>query len=310
MALRFNTKDRRILSLIAEHGILTVTQIAALTRRSRQVVRRRMRFFISEGLIMTRMRGYGRGPGRPEDIIFFTEKGVMFCRNEGIISDQVTCITEKTIEALPINHCLLVNWFHIHSLEIERAISKLSVHYLSSNLTSLERNEHNESIPNLHIRMENEAGETFQFIPDAVFSIRNEKIEKELLFFLEVDMGTEPISSRLPNSNDIRQKILNYQALFRSGHYKTFEEIFEAKFNGFRLLFLVNSAARLASLSRLVQEMPPSDFIWLTNQEKMFSDGLSAEIWVRGGKTDSPQQSIIGPDLAIQTAVMDRTTKF
>jgi len=305
MALRFNTKDKRMLSLIAEHGILTVTQIAAFTERSRQVVRRRMRFFISEGLIMTRMRGYGRGPGRPEDIIFFTEKGVMLFRNEGIIADQVTCITEKTIEALPIDHCLLVNWFYIHSLKIERAISKLSVHYLSSNLTSLERNEHNESIRNLHIRMKNEAGETFQFIPDAVFSIRNEKIEKELLFFLEVDMDTEPISSWVRNSKDIRQKILNYQALFRNGHYRTFEEIFKAKFNGFRLLFLVNSAARLASLSRLAQEMPPSDFIWLTNQEKMFSDGLSAEIWVRGGKTDRSPQSIIGSDLATQAPVMD-----
>lgn len=305
MGLRFNTKDKRILSLISEHGILTVTQLAALTQRSRQVVRRRMRFFISEELILTRMRGYGRGPGRPEDIIFLTEKGVMLLRNEGIISDHVICVTEKTIDALPIDHDLLVNWFYIHSLQIERALSKLSVHTLTPDFTSLKRNDNSESIPNSRIRVENEAGETFQFIPDAVFSIRNKKIEKVLLFFLEVDMDTEPISSRVRNPKDVRQKILNYQVLFRRGYYKTFEEIFKAKFNGFRLLFMVNSPARLASLSRLVQEMPPSDFIWLTNQEKMFSDGLSAEIWVRGGKTDRPPQSIIGSDLATQTPVLD-----
>ena len=120
-----------------------------------------------------------------------------------------------------------------------------------------------------------------------------------------VEMGSVSISNRVRNSKDVRQKILNYQALFRSGDYKSFEDIFKAKFNGFRLLFLVNSAARLASLSRLVEEMPPSDFIWLTNQEKMFSDGISAEIWVRGGKIDRPPQSIIGPNLATQSPVLE-----
>lgn len=137
MILKLSAKDKRNLSLIAEHGILTVPQIAALTQRSRQVVRWRMRFFISEDLIVTRMRGYGRGPGRPEDVVFLSEKGVMLLRNEGNIVDQLTCITEKTIDALPIDHGLLVNWFCIHLVQIERAISKLSVSYLISNLSSL-----------------------------------------------------------------------------------------------------------------------------------------------------------------------------
>ena len=34
MALRFNKKDKRILSLIAEYGILTVPQLAALTQNT------------------------------------------------------------------------------------------------------------------------------------------------------------------------------------------------------------------------------------------------------------------------------------
>ncbi|MCP4630061.1 MAG: hypothetical protein GY850_42110 [bacterium] len=106
-------------------------------------------------------------------------------------------------------------------------------------------------------------------------------------------MDTEPVASPDRSPKNIRQKILNYQAIFRNGFYKRYGKIFNTKFNGFRLLFLTNSPTRLASLSRLVQEMPPSDFIWLTNQEKMFSDGSSAEIWVRGGKTDRPPQSII-----------------
>jgi len=35
----------------------------------------------------------------------------------------------------------------------------------------------------------------------------------------------------------------------------------------------------------------------------MFSDGISAEIWDRGGKTDHPPESIIGSNLATQSPI-------
>ena len=110
-------------------------------------------------------------------------------------------------------------------------------------------------------------------------------------------MGTETRASLDRNPGDIRQKILNYKALFRAGHYKRYEGIFESTYKGFRLLFLVNSPSRLVSLCRLVQEMPPSDFVWLTEQNQMFSQGLAANIWVRGGKNNNSLQSILGPQL-------------
>jgi hypothetical protein len=118
-------------------------------------------------------------------------------------------------------------------------------------------------------------------------------------------MDTEPIASLDRSPNDIRQKVINYQAIFRNGNYKRFENIFGFKFNGFRLLFMTNSPTRSTSLSRLVREMPPSDFIWLTNQGEMFSHGLASEIWVRGGKIDQPAQSIIGSNLAAKTSVIE-----
>jgi hypothetical protein len=76
--------------------------------------------------------------------------------------------------------------------------------------------------------------------------------------------------------------------------------VFDSKFNGFRLLFLANSATRLVSLCKLVQGMPPSDFVWLVDQGKMFSSGLSAKIWVRGGREEDPPESILGPKLACE----------
>jgi hypothetical protein len=187
-------------------------------------------------------------------------------------------------------------------IQVEKTIPDLIVNPHAPGF--IMKNNENHGFFDPRIRIDSE-DDFIEFIPDGIFTIWHKGLEKGLLFFLEVDRDTEPVASMDRNPKDIRQKILNYQAIFRNGYYKRFEEIFHIKFNGFRLLLLTNRLARSTSLSRLVQEMPPSDFIWLKNQEKMFSDGLSAEIWARGGKTDMPPQSIIGSNLAVETPVLD-----
>lgn len=295
MDSKLNKGDKQILSLIALYRILTVSQLAALTQRSRQVVRRRLRYLSDEGFIINRMRGYGRSSGRPEEIIFLAEKAASILKDEGLFSEIVPLISPKNIDAIAVDHDMLINWFYIHLIQVENSIPDLIVNPHAPGFVM--KNNENHGFFDPRIRIESE-DDLIEFIPDGIFTIWHKGMQKGLLFFLEVDMDTEPVASMARNSKDIRQKILNYQSIFRNGYYKHFEEIFHFRFNGFRLLFLTNSPARSAALSHLVQEMPPSDFIWLTNQEKMFSDGLSAEIWARGGKTDQPPQSIIGSNLA------------
>jgi len=302
MDSRLSKGDRKILSLIAVYRILTVNQLAAITRRSRAVIRRRLRFFSGKNLLMTKTRGFGRGPGRPEEIIFLTEEAAKILKNEGLFSENVPLITRENIDSLFVDHDLLINWFYIHLIQMEKSVPDLTINPHAPGFV-LKHKKKTYGFFDSRIRIKT-GDEFIEFIPDGMFSAYHSGIGKSLLFFLEVDMDTESIASLDRNTKDVRQKILNYQALFRSGYYKRYGKIFNSKFNGFRLLFLVNSPARLDSLSRLVQEMPPSDFIWLTNQKKMISDGLSAEIWVRVGKTAQPPQSIIGPDLAMQTPVI------
>ena len=302
MDSRLNKGDKQILSLIALYRILTVSQLAALTQRSRQVIRRRLRYLSDEGFIINRMRGYGRSSGRPEEIIFLAEKSAGILKNEGLFSESIPLIAPKNIDAIAVDHDLLINWFYIHLIQVEKSIPGLTIEPWSPGFLMNSQGGYSFFDPRIRIGSEDDS---IEFIPDGIFTIWHKGMQKGLLFFLELDMDTEPVASLDRNPKDVRQKILNYQAIFQNGHYKRFEKIFGLKFNGFRLLFLTNSPARSASLSRLVQEMPPSDFIWLTNQEKMFSDGLSAEIWARGGKTDRPPQSIIGLNLVTKTPVMD-----
>ncbi len=302
MDSKLNKGDKQILSFIALYRILTVSQLAALTQRSRQVIRRRLRYLSGEDLIINRMRGYGRSSGRPEEIVLLAEKAASILKNEGSFLESIPLISPKNIDAIAVDHDLLINWFFIHLIQVDNSIPDLAIEPWSPGFLTNNQGSHVFFDPRIRIESEDDF---IEFIPDGIFTVWHKELEKGLLFFLEVDMDTEPVASMDRNSKDIRQKILNYQAIFRSGHYKRFENVFQFKFNGFRLLFLTNSSTRSTSLSRLFQEMPPSDFIWITNQEKMFVEGLSAEIWTRGGKKDQAPQSILGPDLAIKFPLLD-----
>ena len=143
-------------------------------------------------------------------------------------------------------------------------------------------------------------------IPDGVFTVTNKESEKTLLFFLEVDMGTESMVNKKRIPGDIRHKIISYQALYRSNQYKRYKFFFDAELNGFRLLFLTASPGRKKSICDLLQTMSPSDFIWVADQEKMFSSGISAEIWARGGRYDKPPESILNNRFAFKESVEDK----
>jgi len=302
MGLRLNRGDKKILSLISLYRILTVSQLAAITQRSRQVIRKRLRFLFSKNLILMKMRGFGRGSGRPETIISITETAAELLLNKGVFSEINSLIPKKNIDFLAVDHELLINWFYIHLIQIHQSLPDLTINPHAPCFLLNNEKKHYEFFKSL-IRIE--TGDDFiEFVPDGIFTIRHKGIGKSLLFFLEIDMGTESMASLGRNSNDVRQKISNYQALFRTGHYKCYEEIFKSKYNGFRLLFLVNSSSRLVSLCRLAQEMPPSNFIWLTDQERMFTNGVSADIWVQGGQYEEPPRSILGSNLACKAPVL------
>ena len=120
MSGKITKADIKLLSSIAEYKFLTVKQLAALSQRSQQVIRRRLRLFKSEYLVVMKERGFGKGPGRLENIIILSEKGMELLRDEDILSSHGIYITDKTKPPMFIDHDLLVNWFFIHLLQIGR----------------------------------------------------------------------------------------------------------------------------------------------------------------------------------------------
>lgn len=294
MAFRLAPTDIEMLRAIAEYRIMTSPQLAALLSRSKKGVRDRIRRLIAEGLLEEAARGRGQHPGRPERVVFLCKLAVTILRERGLIDSQVPNddITGGHIRCQ--NHQLLLNWVRIHLNHIETVAPVLKIRFLAHSSPFLPKEFSSVSVSNCSGSVHSGIGEVTSFKPDATFSICDSNLGKTLLFFLEVDLGTETLASPKRGLTDIRQKILNYGACFDTLFYKRYERLWNCQLNGFRLLFLTDTISRMSTLCSLVREMPPSDFIWVAEKDRMFEDGISAEIWARGGRPDASPQSILG----------------
>jgi len=107
-------------------------------------------------------------------------------------------------------------------------------------------------------------------------------------------MGTEPLASTTRGASDVRQKILNYQAYMRSRRYRRYERLWQCQLRGFRLLFVTHTATRLSGLCQLVANMPPSDFIWSTDLNRVNREGVWSAVWFRGGRLHDHPETILG----------------
>lgn len=293
MAFRLKASDLTIFEAIAEHRIVTASQISAVLNKKRQSIWRRILELGKQDFIHISERQFGRSRGRPEKLVSMGSHGVDVLKEKQILGADVPedLIIAEKIHC--VDHQLMLNWFHIHLNHLQAVHPRLGIKFLSHSSPFLPKALSGHPLTTDFAPVEDNQDEVVKFIPDGVFSITDSIEGQTLLYFLEVDCGTETIASLKRKPTDIRQKILNYGAYFDSQRYKRYEKLWNCKLEGFRLLFVTNTVERLACLCKLVREMPPSDFIWLTEQSRIFTDGIPAKIWTRGGNIDAAPESII-----------------
>lgn len=294
MTFRLREDDCRTLEYMAEYRMLTVTQLAVILQKSKQTVRRRVNDLEKEGLVEVTGRELGRGRGRPENSLGLTESGVDILKNRGLLNKDVPYGNVCADCLFCADHQILLNWFRIHLNQVEKALPKVSIKLFAHNSPFLPKDQNGRILIADYSPVPGTGMQGVKFVPDAVFSISDSVAEKTCLFFLEVDRGTETIASPKRDASDIRQKIINYQWYFQSQAYKRYEEVFECQLRGFRLLFLTSSRGRLVALCELTQQIRPSNFVWLTECSSLFSNGISAKIWTKGGNLQAQHQSILG----------------
>ena len=295
MAFTLQKQDYEFIKYLAEYRILSAPQLAAIFRKSEGVIRRRCREFKNEGVIKVINSKLVQNFGRPKSLFGLTERGVDLLRDKGLIGKDVPYENVGPVSNRLLDHQLLMNWFRIHLNEIDKVEPRPTLQFWAYNSPFVPREPDGRIITTDYSPIGRRTVRQVKFTPDAVFIMTNAARDKSLLFFLEADCGTETLSSPQRDMKDIRQKILNYQWYFQSLKYKRYEKIFKVPhLHGFRVLFLSKTVGRLAALCKLTQEMQPSEFICLTEQERLFSDGAFAKIWARGGNLQVAQRSIIG----------------
>lgn len=299
MAFKLNKNDTGMLRSLAEYRVLTVGQVAVLIGRTIRSARHRLADLAGADLITIDRYAYGGGRGRPEGIVSLTPQGLQAL---GEVQGIDPAVVPGEVGAVPVRqlgHDLLVNWVRLHLRHAGRVIPRLMVRFEVPAYALVKLRDERSGNGRA-----NSSGQTdFGLIPDGALSITDQEIWKTLLFFLEVDMGTESLTSASPETCSVLQKIQAYQSLFRSGAYKRYEEAWDCHLNGFRVLFVTNTYVRLVGLCRLVQQSPPSNFVWLTDQDRLTEHGIGADIWARGGRIDDRPQSIFGQTLARPTPI-------
>jgi len=294
MAFRLTTEDLEILASIGEYRILGIRHLITLHQRNAAAFRRRIRRMEDQDFIRIATQGYRRGLGRPESLVSLNDKGVCLLKDKGLVdadtpTDRVTADKIRCLE-----HHLLMNELRVQLAQVSRVVPALTVRFLSSMSPKLYQSSTER--PLIHERVPPQEGsdQWIEFTPDGVFLIRDAEASKTVLFFLEVDMGTETVASPQPFNPDVHQKVVNYKTYFMREHYRHYEQMWNCRLNGFRLLFLTHNTGRMATLCRLIGEMQPSEFIWVTDQRSLLSQGIWAPIWVPGGLINLPRKSILG----------------
>jgi len=286
-------KDIEILNLLSDYSILTISQLASLCFPSRQVTRKKTKDLARKRLIELIHRDFSHITGRSENIVRLSPKSLKLLSESEYRDREIPSQLSFGTGLHDIEHQLLINWVRLHLDFMERKASHIKVNFLSPQLHQ-----------NLYQISIEDSGLSSSLIPDGIFSLSNTQQNRALLFFLEVDMGTETLSSSRTETKNVRKKILAYQHIFREMLYKKFENSLQASFTGFRTLFLADTTTRLKQLCQLTQSIRSTDFIWLTDKESLFSNGISDRIWVKGGKEDKEQYSILGPSLASKSPLL------
>jgi hypothetical protein len=127
--------------------------------------------------------------------------------------------------------------------------------------------------------------------PDLSFCIKSIQRENPILFFTEIDRGTEPIR-RAGAGTDLERKLERYVELRATNRYRTVLDEELQACRGFRVLFVTPDSNRRKQLESLTRVFA-GDFIWVTEFGQLAEKGVAGKIWTTGRK-DEAGRSILG----------------
>lgn len=134
-----------------------------------------------------------------------------------------------------------------------------------------------------------------KLVPDGVFIMENVESGKRALFFVEMDMGSERIVSKLPRDKHttLHHKLEQYDRYLKSLRYsETYADY--GDFRSFTLLFVTLSAERMGNIRRSVRDLDAdlSPYYRFTTFDEAMGD-LLGPIWKLRSLADNKYYSLV-----------------
>jgi Replication-relaxation len=268
---------------IQKYRFLTIHQFARIACLHRSTAVSKLRLFEEQGFLRhfgnTGVRGYGKTP----KAYFLTRKGWELLSSESAIPLEVLGgYKEVKVEAVwspQMYHRLRTVdlLIALESAVLQRphlAIVKTFLEY-----RRIKRGERIVQETTDYVDAEESAEN--KIIPDAAYILENRESKRRALFFVEMDMGSERITSSYTSANQtvLHQKFSQYDRYLKSFRYtKTYSEYGE--FRAFTLLFVTLQETRIENIRGELQDLPEdlSAYYRLTTFNEAMGDFLSA-IW-------------------------------
>lgn len=277
-----------ILTPIADYRVLSLRQLAVALDRKPDTVRKHVQSLKQDGFLTEQAAPPGAGRGRPVLFYGVTARACAWLKERGVITSHIDDENIMAREYHLKGHHQLQNSFRLHlvhagrhtakPLRVDCMASASPVHATQMQIASLSRRAGRQT-----------------FRPDLVVRWQHTPRKKNLLYFVEVDCGTESLVQ--PNStegNALATKVIHYLYYWREKGYTCYEPVWNCRFHGFRLLFLVHHVSRLTGISHLLRQLPPqADFIWLTDPRPLLDQGVSGAIWYPRGCREKPPVSML-----------------
>jgi hypothetical protein len=234
--------DRGALGLffIQRYRFLTIKQFARVTDLHHSRAADTLRVFQQHGLLgyfgNTRLAGHGKTP----KAYFLTRKGYDLLREESDFPPETLgTYTEIKVEAAwsPQMYHRLRTVDLLVSLEVAvRERSHLSLVHTFLEYRRLKRG--NQLVRETTDYVDPQESADNKIIPDAAYILENTKTQRRALFFLEMDMATERITTSLIGKKQtvLHQKFCQYDRYLQSFRYtQTYAEYGDFRF--FTLVF-------------------------------------------------------------------------